>query len=319
MAMFIKALKQQNYSPATQEKYGHHLRRLASFLAAYQVTRPAEITRELLLDWGASLPDTWAPNTMKQAIAAVKSYLKWCNSVKPPFITEILDDVLKTPKVGNREQRTLDLEEALRVIDACDGTRRGQRDRALISLMLDGGLRATEACRLRIDGLEFDVTRFDPLTGEKILVNRATVRRKGGKEQRALFGPLTAQRIRDWLAVRQARPGVEELFVSVGGTRPGTGLTRDGLRVIVRRLARQASVAHFSPHALRRTFACLLDEAGASSRKIQAYGGWANIKEVEIYTRNAELERQYNQYSPVSFLEKISKINNQDTVPVPRD
>jgi len=80
---------------------------------------------------------------------------------------------------------------------------------------------------------------FDPMANELLDINFLTVLRKGGKKQPAYFGPETVDYIQAWLEIRQhvAKPNVNELFVSLGGTKPGTGLTRDGLRVIVRKIA----------------------------------------------------------------------------------
>ena len=305
---------------ATQEKYGSHLLKLANWLAKRDITRLEQVSRVLAREWGAELyeyksPRTgrcWSPATIKQAVCAARSFFKWC--LVEDLIQDIVANALKIPKVENSTQRTLDITEAQQVLKACcDDTVAGIRNRALISLMLDSGLRSSEICRVQMDDLRFRMLLVDPMSGGLVEINFLTVLRKGGQKKSAYFGLETRQYLERWLEIRRnvAKTGVNELFVSLGGIKPGTGLTRDGLRVIIRKLAQHARVTHFSPHALRRSFACFLDAAGASSRKIQIFGGWSSIREVETYTRGIQIGSQYVQYSPVSFLIRINGIINQ--------
>jgi site-specific recombinase XerD len=56
---------------------------------------------------------------------------------------------MPTPKI--RLQRTLNFEQSLAVLSACDSsTPIGKRNLALIALMLDSGLRVSEVCRLEM-------------------------------------------------------------------------------------------------------------------------------------------------------------------------
>jgi integrase/recombinase XerD len=312
---YLIASRQAGRSPATQEKYGAHLQKLAHWLNERDITRLEQVNKALIREWGAELyvsksartGKCWSPATVKQAVCAARSFFKWCREEE--LVEQDLANALKLPKVENLTLRTLDILEAQQVLEACDDTLAGIRNRALISLMLDSGLRASEICRVQVSDLKFGMVLYDPMSGEMVEINFLTVLRKGGKIKPAYFGPETARYIEAWLEARQRaiKAGVNELFVSLGGTKPGTGLTRDGLRVIVRKLAQQAGIAHFSPHALRRSFACFLDAAGASSRKIQLFGGWSSIQEVETYTRGIQVGGQYPHYSPVSFLGRVRK------------
>jgi site-specific recombinase XerD len=310
---FLVAFKQDDKTPGTVEKYGWHLERLAEWLAERHVTRPGQMTRLLLREWGAGLFDRWGASTVKQATCAARAFLKYLREEK--LLDEPLADCLKLPKVESGEQRVLDIQEVQTVLASFAPDRAlDVRDLAIISLLVDSGLRAAELCRLKESDLRFGVQLYDPETNQIVTVNVLSVVRKGKKrKQPAYFGEETAERIKAWLKVRPqlARPEAEELFVSQGGLKPGTHLTRDGLRAIIRTVAQRAGVKHFSPHALRRSFACLLVFAGANSRTIQLYGNWSNLKEVETYTQSLQAGGQYPRYSPMRLVERLRQAAEQ--------
>jgi integrase len=108
---------------------------------------------------------------------------------------------------------------------------------------------------------------------------------KGGREAFGYFGASTGRRLRSWLEVRVAAVGVGTVFVSVGGNTPGRPLTTRGLRSALRRLGDRAGVADVSAHAFRRSFACIMTEAGAPGRVVQLAGRWSNLQMVERYTQ----------------------------------
>ena len=77
-----------------------------------------------------------------------------------------------------------------RLLAACDETFEGRRNRALVSLLADSGLRISEALRLRIEDVNF---------------NARTLSVRGGKGQTdgvGFFGAETAQVVRSWLGSR---------------------------------------------------------------------------------------------------------------------
>jgi site-specific recombinase XerD len=293
---FLAALRQAGRTAGTIEKYEYRLRTVGDWLAGRGVTAPDGITKRLLREWGAELQDSQlSPATVRHAIAVVRSFLAWCREEE--VINEPLAGALKPPKARRRLQRTLSDAEITALISVCDPlTTKGKRDIAMILLLTDSGLRASELSGVQAPGVYFDQLLMDEL------VNFVVVVGKGGNEAPAWFGTETAKVIRTWLGVRQAMPGVGELFVSVGGNTPGCALTRFGIRDIVCEIGHRANIAGVTPHAFRRAFACLADEAGASSRKIQQWGRWSDIRLVERYTQALQAGRHFNRYSPVNHL-----------------
>ena len=173
----------------------------------------------------------------------------------------------------------LNAEEVRKLVSSLSTTTaRGQRDLVMVLLMLDTGLRAHEVCRLKARHVNLS---------ERTL----QVQTKGGKWRSKVFSDVTGAFMAAYLEdFRQGNRGVEEVFVSIGGIRPGTALSKDGLRSIFRTLGRMARIESLSPHVLRRTFATLAFLNGAPTRLIQEAGGWSTLAQVERYMQSLRPE-----------------------------
>jgi len=222
---FLTAYRQEGKSLSTTEKYGYHLGRMAAWFAERGITQIGEIRREHLWEWGADSYETkcartgkvWSQAMVRQGIAAARAFLKWCEEEK---LVTGLADALKLPKQKKRIQRTLAVDEIQKLLDACPDTPKGIRDAAILSLMVDSGLRATEACNVKVKDVHFNVNVMGV-----VKINLFTVVVKGGDEELGYFGDATADRLKLWLETRQklVKNGVETLFISLGGIKPRTG------------------------------------------------------------------------------------------------
>jgi site-specific recombinase XerD len=257
---------------------------------------PAEWTTAQLLEYlasrskvsGTKRSDPGMGEAMrKQAVSAFRSFFGYTC----PALTVAKD--LPMPKVHRRKQRTLTPENALKLLASCDtASPIGTRNLAIMTVMLDSGLRASEVCRLRIPKMDFEKRRFVVVV-------------KGGDEDIGVFSKTTSAHIERWLSVREryARPDVDTLFVSIRGGTKGAPLTSNGLRVLFRKIGQRAGIGAFSPHDLRRTFATIAIRNGAPTRVVQAAGRWGDLGLVERYTQDIQAE-DFERYSPVESLLK---------------
>lgn len=302
---YLVAGRAGGWSPATQAQYGWHLARFGAWLAEQGCYQPDGLTRALLRGYGAALADVYSPATRRVSAIAIRSWLRWmAEEGLLPGGTD-LATAIKAPRVPRQAQRTAMPDEVEAMLAACDEPVRGLseeadaavrcRNAAMIALLYDGMLRASELCRLTLTDLE--IARL-----------RCLVRGKGGKREFVRFGPETAERLQGWLQVRPGvvKAGEEALFVAVGGNTPGCQLTSSGLRVIIRRLGERAGVAPISPHAFRRGSVVAQLMAGASSRYVQINGRWDNIAEVERYSQQLNAAAAYDQFSPMTRLVNTS-------------
>lgn len=292
---YLVAGRQAGLSDTTLKQYEWHLVRMTNWLLDHPtsggVDRVADVTRDLLREWGAGLRDAWSPATVKQAVGAARAFFRWC--YEEGIIDSDPGRALRVPKVPKRVQRTITAGEVALLLGACDlNTAKGARDAAIVLLLVDTGLRASEVCRCEVTKLELERRRL-------------VVRVKGGHDGLARFGKATAWRLAAWLNVRSsvAVEGIGNVFVSVGGNTPGRALTVRGLRSVLGRLGDVAGVAGVTTHAFRRGFACITHQLGAPSRQVMGVGRWAHIREVERYTRSLEIEGFYDRWSPADHIE----------------
>lgn len=292
IGQFLTGLCQEGKSRGTVKQYRWHLERMADWLGARDVEEPSLVSRALLREWGASVRAGWAPATVKQAVSAVRSFFRWMAAEEG--WREDPGRALVVPRVPGRLQRTLSGEEiAAMLLAADDGMVGGLRMGAMISLLVDSGVRAAELCGL--DCADVNMER-----------GAAKVVGKGGCERLVYFGQVTGKRLAAWIDVRAAGRSAA-LFVALGGRRPGDRLTTRGLRRIVAGFGERAGVSGVSPHTFRRAFACISTEAGAPSRVVMGAGGWSNLRMVETYTRGLETERLYREYSPADYLQGLKR------------
>lgn len=268
-------LSSRGFSAATVETYKSILVKLVTDCHNLKHLSAGE-----LINW-INRHETWGSSQRYVASCACRSFLVWFYGEKHPAAQA------KIKRIKSKRQRVLDCDHALDLL-ACFDTSfpKGKRDLAIAAVGLDTGLRSSELCRLKIKDIDL---------GNRTL----QVVIKGGQWGIGVFSANTAQYINDWLTVRKALPGIDNLFVAIFH---GTPLTRAGLGCIVKGWGRRIGIK-LSPHDLRRSFATLSTIFGAPSRLVQIAGRWQSIEMVELYTRGIDPDA-INPYLPVAKLKK---------------
>ncbi|MCH8859002.1 MAG: asparagine synthase (glutamine-hydrolyzing) [Proteobacteria bacterium] len=110
----------------------------------------------------------------------------------------------------------------------------------------------------------------------------------------------TAEALRVWLKDRRrfVTNGTTKMFVSVGGTTPGSALTVNGLRAIYRKMGKQAGF-ELSPHDIRRSFAIAAIKNGAPIPVVMRQGGWTNLQVFMEYLRRL-MPEDFGPYLPTN-------------------
>jgi site-specific recombinase XerD len=192
------------------------------------------------------------------------------------------------PKVAKKRLPTLDADNLAAVLAACDNP----RDRALIMLMADSGLRRAEV--IALDWGDVDIS-----TG-LLRVRRG----KGGKARSAVIGANTRRAL---LAYRRTITNAEEgapMFQPKHGGR----FTADGFKQVFIKLQKRSGV-NVTPHAMRRTFAILSLRAGMDPLHLQALGGWEGLEMVKHYAQlvDDDLLQSHKAHSPIDSLPRLRK------------
>ncbi len=264
-------------APATLCAYRSDLEDARAFFGARRIRTWRRLTPELVAAWLENLRRRGSAGaTLARHLASLRGLFRFLRAEgrlpgrDPTRLPGRIHLWKKLPQV-------LSVEEALRLMDAPpEEGWRPLRDRALLALLYGGGLRASEACGLRISDLSLR-PRGDP--GPGLL----RVAGKGGKERYVPFGGLARERVEAWLTLgRSTRPGrAPWVLLSRGGKR----LDRVRAFRLVREWAAKAGLpADLHPHVLRHSCATHLLAGGGDLRSVQEFLGHADLRTTEIYT-----------------------------------
>jgi integrase len=281
----LNFLSTTELSDNARDTYMYFLRNFFEYwYEQYPDKDPKNANLSHVTGWFKSHPQ-WSNATKYSASAALKKFFRFKYGGKHPICQ------LRIKRLDPGVQRTLQKNELMDILASIDTTTiKGIRDLAIISLMVDTGLRASELCNLELERLD--------------LANQSlTVIVKGGEWAEKLFFDYSTNCLYNWLNIRDeiAKPFVKTVFVSVGGKKVGTKMTISALRYLSNKLSKATGLRHFSPHAFRRTFATLATENGAPSRVVQVAGGWKSIRMVERYTKALKKEA-IKPFSPIDKL-----------------
>lgn len=157
----------------------------------------------------------------------------------------------------------------------------GLRDRCMLALMANCGLRASEVLKLELRHLDLNAGVLTVRNG------------KGGKDRQLWVNPDTLALLKRWL---QNRPVQAQLVFT---TLEGEPVNDRALRAMVKRRAVKAGIAKdVHPHTLRHTFATEMYRKNKDLLTVQKCLGHADISTTTIYTHlvNGEVEAAMREF-----------------------
>ena len=157
------------------------------------------------------------------------------------------------------------------------------RDRAIILVLLDCGIRASELCDLTVGDYDADRGRLHIRHG------------KGDKPRAVYLGDRARKALWRYLAERNAKR-TDTLFA----TKKGERMERNNLRHTLQRIADRATVDGVTVHRFRHTFAITFLRNGGRIAELQMILGHTTIEMSLHYARLAEIdiENAGRTYSP---------------------
>lgn len=198
--------------------------------------------------------------TVRGYVQVIKGFATWL--VEEGYLAEHPFTRVALPRTPEYVVRPLSQEEAQRLVGAIRTQRPADlRDRTIILLMLDTGLRISEVAGLSLDEARRAIT-------EGIVC----VFGKGRKERFVPVGETVRGELRRYLIKARGASGTA-LFL-------GEGLlpyqTR-GIRAMIGRRAKAASLTGVHPHRLRHTFAVMFLRKGGDIRVLQKILGHTTL------------------------------------------
>lgn len=292
IAAFMAYNKAKNLSPRTIEFYADRMRAFRVYIAenAPGLT-PRMIDAAIVRDYLNNSRDTTSAATANHNLNVVRIFLQFL--MDDGFLEENVARAVKKQRQSQKVIETLSLEQVEALLATCDKSFLGIRDRAIILLLLDTGIRAQECSMLELT----DVSLSD---------NEILVVGKGDKERTVPFGLTTGQAMRSYLNRRGEIPNEKRAFV----TQYGGALDRYRIRDLIKRRGQDAGISgvRCSPHTFRHTFAVQYLRNGGDVFSLQKLLGHTDLA----------MTRRYAELSRTDVREKHRLFSPADRLTVPK-
>lgn len=297
-----------NHSEKTIEWHRTALGLLQTFLKeVLDITQIEEVEADDISAWFAHLRSTPAARGKVRSERTIQTYAR---SARAFFHWLVRRGALQSnpfervvfPKVGRPLIQTITTEEFEKLLLACAppnetglfAERAAVRNRAILWLLYDTGIRVSELINLRVN----DVDRKHGVI---------TVLGKGAKERRVALGQNCLRNLSYYLD--KHRPDEEELaeWGSAGEnhlflSETRQPLTKNGMEMLFKRLKKRAGIVgkRISPHILRHTFAMNYLIKSNDPFSLQELLGHEDLTTVlnYIHMNDTVLQEQKRKYSP---------------------
>jgi site-specific recombinase XerD len=301
-----------NHSDKTLEWHETALGLMRGYLERERgITLVADVDAPDISSWFASMRKTpgargkvRSERTIPTYARSARAFFHWlvlqCLITDNPFARVVF------PKVGKPLIQTISDEEFEKLLLACappneDGRfaeRAAVRNRAILWLFYDTGIRVSELCNLRMGD-------FDRKKGI------ITVKGKGSKERRIALGQNCLRNIIYY--IDRHRPDEEELeeWGSLGEdhlflAETRKPLTKNGITLLFARLKKRAGITgkRISPHIFRHTFAIRYLILGNDPFSLQELLGHEDMTTVKLYMHmnDETVHEQKRKFSPGDHL-----------------
>lgn len=269
-------------SPQTQRWYTEKLQMFRTWAEGQGTSELEDVTPALVRRYLAHLRETSNPRTGKPLSTytthgyaqVIKGFLAWC--AREELISEKVAKRIDLPRVETKviEIFTPTQIKRLFVVTSKEITPAlAARDKAVLSILLDTGIRASELCSLTLDNTHLTTTdAYLRVTG------------KGRKEREVGLGNEARTALHRYIVRhRDAPEGERHVFLS----RKRGPLTVSGLDQIIYRLSEWAGIegVRCSAHTFRHTYAINYLAAGGDVYKLSRLLGHTGVGVTENYLR----------------------------------
>ena len=293
IAAYLTACEVEGKTPRTVQAYAETLGRFRTVCAAEGLPdrvaafRAAHVYAflKVISDSGVSL------GTRHRRFRETRAFFSWCTRMgyvpRNPFTG------IPNVKVEQKVIQPLTEDEIQALLAVCDPAGEfGCRNRAIILLFLDTGLRYAELHGLTLEDVDWEAGRIHVRHG------------KGRKQRVVAFGAGPADALRDYVdRFRGAVPGA--LFLTIPRrTQPRRPMNPYLLGTLFQRLGVRAGV-HANPHRFRHTFATWAIENHARELDVQYLLGHSTSAMVRRYSATydaAKAAAAHAAFSPAARL-----------------
>lgn len=269
---FIKHLgDEEGKSENTCLSYRRDLRQFTEWLSSHSgILNISEVAPETLEEYLSGLKAAGkSPATVSRATASIKAFFAY--SVKNGYLGHDPSGELRAPKVFKKKPDTLSDKDMLRLLSQPDTeSPKGIRDKAMLELLMNTGLRVSELIGIRCDDLN-------------LLKKKVTI--PGSRTRLVPFDRKVEKYITDYLenAREKLLSGGEDcgfLFLNVNGE----SMSRQGFWKVLKKYGESAGIEEeITPHMLRHSYAAHALRNGKDLKEVQLVMGHADISTTSGY------------------------------------
>jgi site-specific recombinase XerD len=281
---YFEAKRAQRLSEHTLSDYNNTFRKFSSFLG--EDRRIDKITSTSIAQFLANTKGVSKKTTLNYhtGLSSLWNYL-----VKLGYVKQNIVRLVDPPRPDERQVIPFNRDDIVKMLGVIKEKQSEIRNRAIILLLLDTGLRSSELCSLRVKDIDL-ITRKLRTLG------------KGRKERYIPFHLSTQEALAAYFKLRglsSFKSRNKPVFMTMYLT--PSELDRNGLFHIVEKIGINASIQSCHPHRFRHTFAIQFLRNGGNIYTLQALLGHTTLDMVKRYLAIAQtdLDSDHEKASPV--------------------
>ena len=276
---------ERNYSNYTIEAYSKDLRQFEEYvkLNKESIFVPGDVDADLVRSWIVSLMDEKiSPVSVNRKLSSLKSFFKFLmkqGSISVNPLRLITGPKTKKPLPYFVRDKEMEL---LLDGDGFDEDFEGVRDRLILEMLYDTGIRRSELIGIQDFDVDFGAMQIR-VTGKR------------NKQRLIPFAEGLKNLIQAYTEVRNREVGSESgwFFVRKNGEQLSAGIV---YTIVKKKLAEIPTLAKRSPHVLRHSFATSMLNNGAELNAVKELLGHSSLASTSVYTHTTfeELKKVYH-------------------------
>ena len=289
---FLNYLRlEKAYSPHTATSYGNDLREFKAYLANTEnVLELRDADTDLVRGWAMHLMATGrSATTVNRKLSSLRSFYKYLLK-KEVIAVSPLQSVRGPKRRKPLPQFVREVDMECLLDDALgDDSWQGRRERVIIQLFYETGIRLSELVGLNVGDVDF---------GRKTI----KVTGKRNKQRIVPIGVSLVQSLKGYMEegrgfVPPSTLNPQPLFVTDKGQRVYPGWV---YRLVRKNLSQVVTLKKRSPHVLRHTFATAMLNNDAELEAVKELMGHESVSTTQIYTHTTfeELKKAYSKAHP---------------------